>query len=133
MSARKSSQPPSSHPRGGSFFWRCPPSHPWLKLAVLGGILLGVVGMYLADGDCLFLTLTGQPCPSCGMTRAFLYLLRGDLTASLRSHCLLLTIPVLGLYFLYDGRLFRHRLVNVGVLAGILLAFILRWIWVLVG
>jgi hypothetical protein len=43
---------------------------------------------------CAIATLFHVPCPGCGMTRAFLLLERGDITASLRMHPL--AVPVLG-------------------------------------
>lgn len=47
--------------------------------------------VYLPSGEkfgdtCLWLTLTGTPCPQCGMTRAFVYAAHGDwLTAFLMN------------------------------------------------
>ncbi len=35
---------------------------------------------------CNFVTLTGKPCPSCGMTTSFALLVRGDVGASLRAN-----------------------------------------------
>jgi hypothetical protein len=35
---------------------------------------------------CNFVLLTGQPCPSCGMTTSFSLLMHGDLTNSLRAN-----------------------------------------------
>lgn len=35
---------------------------------------------------CNFATLTGKPCPSCGMTTSFALLVRGDVSASLRAN-----------------------------------------------
>jgi hypothetical protein len=35
---------------------------------------------------CTFYTLTGLPCPSCGMTTSFAFLIRGDLAHSLRAN-----------------------------------------------
>ena len=35
---------------------------------------------------CNFVTLTGKPCPSCGMTTSFALLVRGDVLASLRAN-----------------------------------------------
>jgi len=35
---------------------------------------------------CNFVTLTGKPCPSCGMTTSFALLVRGDIGASLRAN-----------------------------------------------
>jgi len=35
---------------------------------------------------CNFVTLTGRPCPACGMTTSFALLVRGDVGASLRAN-----------------------------------------------
>jgi hypothetical protein len=35
---------------------------------------------------CNFVTLTGKPCPSCGMTTSFALLVRGDVASSLRAN-----------------------------------------------
>jgi hypothetical protein len=35
---------------------------------------------------CNFVSLTGKPCPSCGMTTSFALLVRGDVAASLRAN-----------------------------------------------
>lgn len=59
-----------------------------------------VIDPYDADGNpktsathtqlgmppCNFVTLTGKPCPSCGMTTSFALLVRGDVAASLRAN-----------------------------------------------
>lgn len=51
-----------------------------------------------ADGEgfviCLFRRLSGIPCPGCGLTRAFLHLLGGDLVGSLRLHPAALVLAV---------------------------------------
>lgn len=39
---------------------------------------------------CLFLNLTGVPCPSCGMTRAYISLFRGNITQAFDYHPLFL-------------------------------------------
>jgi hypothetical protein len=44
---------------------------------------------------CNFATLTGKPCPSCGMTTSFALLVRGDVGASLRANWVGSTICVL--------------------------------------
>lgn len=41
---------------------------------------------------CFFRFYTGLPCPGCGLTRAFLALLRGDWRGSFRYHPLLLLV-----------------------------------------
>jgi hypothetical protein len=54
---------------------------------------------------CLFHTLTGLYCPSCGSTRAIHNLMHGQILTALRFNPLvaILSIPV-ALYFLYLGR-----------------------------
>ncbi len=36
--------------------------------------------------ECTFKSLTGKPCPSCGMTTSFALLLRGDLASSFQAN-----------------------------------------------
>jgi hypothetical protein len=46
---------------------------------------LGLAGHAL-PGLCAFYELTGIPCPGCGLTRAWVFVLHGDLGASLSHH-----------------------------------------------
>jgi hypothetical protein len=80
----------------------------WVR-GTLVGIALGLCGVfaiaawlnpYNAEGDartsethkqlglpsCTFKTVTGLPCPSCGMTTSFSLLMHGDLANSLRAN-----------------------------------------------
>jgi uncharacterized protein DUF2752 len=42
--------------------------------------------LHLPGWECAFFRLTGVPCPGCGLTRACLLLLKGDVQASLKFH-----------------------------------------------
>jgi hypothetical protein len=56
---------------------------------VAGGILLASHLLHSVDGGpvlCLFRGITGLPCPSCGMTRAFVSLGHGDLHSAVQSN-----------------------------------------------
>ena len=54
---------------------------------------LGVLSLLTGKVQvCLFRFHTGLPCPGCGLTRAFLALLRGDFRASVQFHALLLPV-----------------------------------------
>lgn len=54
---------------------------------VAGGVLVAISGMFgVRLFPCPFRQLTGLPCPGCGLTRATVALLRGDIRAMLFFH-----------------------------------------------
>lgn len=55
-------------------------------------------------GLCLFRRLTGAYCPTCGLTRATLALVRGDIRRAHRFHPLVLVPPAVALSALCNGR-----------------------------
>jgi hypothetical protein len=90
---------------------------------------------------CTFRILTGVPCPSCGMTTSFAFLIRGDLGNSLRANAVgtllaavcLAFIPwslvcVLGKRFFFIAS--TERVLLGGVLIFVVL-LLLRWLIVL--
>src|SRR4051812_14423957 len=79
--------------------------HPVGRAARLGAIA-GLFGCAVAFNVplCPFALLTGQPCPGCGLTRATLALLRGDLGDAVRFHPLsVLLSPIAIAAFAYNG------------------------------
>ena len=97
------------------------------KVATLVLLTIAAAAMYLLRLGCPLLRLTGIPCPGCGMTRAVLALLRGDFAGALQLHGMVWSLPVLLLLFLYDGRLFRRRWLN--LLLWVLLGTGFLWNW----
>jgi uncharacterized protein DUF2752 len=67
-----------------------------LVLAATAGLQLTLVSFSLPGWVCPIFHITGVPCPGCGLSRAAMLLLQGDLKGSLRYHAfapiLLLTI-----------------------------------------
>lgn len=57
-----------------------------LILIGAAGLHIGLLSLGLPSWDCPFFKLTGIPCPGCGLTRACLLLLRGDVQASIKFH-----------------------------------------------
>jgi hypothetical protein len=47
---------------------------------------LAAIALHLPSWECAFFRVTGLPCPGCGLTRACLLLLRGEVQASIKFH-----------------------------------------------
>ena len=95
-----------------------------IGLAVVAGVLVG----RLLRIPCVFLWITGYECLGCGMTRALLSALKFDFVSAFQYHRMFWSIPVLGLYVLFDGKLFKNKFVNIGLLVVILVGFVVNWI-----
>lgn len=102
----------------------------WLKLGAFllaGGFYLLLYGLQVG---CLFRSVTGWPCPGCGMTRAWVSLLHGDVAGMFYHHPMAPLMPVLLLYVWKDGRLLptprgdRWVLCCIGV--GFLVTYVVR-------
>ena len=55
-------------------------------IAGAGALHLGLGMAGITIWSCPIRAVTGLPCPGCGLTRATIELLRGDLTGSLQTH-----------------------------------------------
>lgn len=101
----------------------------WLPAAVLGAVTyLVITGKYV----CIFYRLFGIPCAGCGMTRAYLALLRLDIHAAFEYHCL---FPIPALWAGYQTVLRRIRPLPARVEGCLLILsaalFLLRWTLIL--
>ena len=83
-------------------------------------LLFGVIG-----GWCMFRRVTGLPCLTCGMSRAWLCALRLDFAGAFFWHPLFWTVPLIALTLIFFGA--RHRWVRRGLIACL---FLFAVVWV---
>lgn len=79
----------------------------WHSIALI--IVLLAIFKYKFHGLCTLRTLTGFPCPACGMTRALVLFLRGHIGESLRMHPLWPFVVFLGIFSLYRRYMIRGK------------------------
>ncbi len=77
---------------------------------------------------CPFAYFLNVQCPGCGMTRAYLSLLRLDFASAFRFHSMFWSVPILVLYYFTDWRLFGNKRLDNGVLIIIGVGFLVNWL-----
>lgn len=77
---------------------------------------------------CVFNYIFGIPCPGCGMSHAFLSALRFDFIEAFSYHSMFWSMPILYLYFLFDGKLFNKKSLDLSILILIGVGFLINWI-----
>ena len=102
------------------------------KLIVLTATAVLVFAWAYFGIYCLFKKLLGIPCPGCGMTRAYLALLRLDIRGAFEMHPMFWSVPILLVFYLFDGKVFRKEWINVAILVLIFAGFLVNWIFNLI-
>lgn len=101
------------------------------ELWITAAVLFICSAVLLLRPPCLIKTLLHIPCPSCGMTHAWISALQLDFSAAFRYHPMFWSVPILYFYVLRLGRVFRNSLVNRVVLLLILGGFLVNYLFVL--
>lgn len=74
---------------------------------VLRGILLLAALTVLFSNGCVWQTISGLPCPGCGITRAWLSALTGDFHQAVRFNALF--VPLTGMVLVVTGYTLLER------------------------
>ena len=99
------------------------------KLLVIAVVTAFIAVLYLFKTTCPIMALLGFPCPGCGMTRALLSVFKFDFVSAFHYHAMFWSMPLLYLYFLFDGNLFRNKKVNKTVFILIVVGFGINWVY----
>ena len=70
----------------------------WL---LIGYFAIAYTAMHYLDITCVFLKIFGIPCPGCGMTRAFLSLLKPDFYSAAKYNILIYFMPYVFMYMFF--------------------------------
>ena len=139
---------PAPRPPAGPYWQKASRRPPWpiWAVAIVGGWLFLVAAGVLLDhvtghshNFCLLKSTTGVPCPTCGTTRAFLSLSRGDVLGAWRMNPLVMTVLLLWVLDIVIRVVFARRLRwnlsrrqrRVAWLGGVVL-LLLNWAYVIV-
>lgn len=79
-----------------------------VRLVALHLLVLGLL-VFLCWWGCPFYRLAHIRCPGCGLTRAWLRFLQGDLQGALAYHALFLPVPLFLFLLVYRDSLFRKK------------------------
>lgn len=96
----------------------------WLLLIMAVYFAIAYILLDYYGISCVFLKILGFPCIGCGMTRAFLALLRLDFYAAIRYNIIVFFMPYIFLYIFLDlkKKIYTILLSAVGILV------IINWI-----
>ena len=98
------------------------------KIIFLVIYLAVVATFYFLGAECIFKRLFGFGCVGCGMTRAVISLFSLDFKSAFYYHPMVFSLPLLFLYFLYDGNLFKNKTFNRVVIVLIFVGFLVNWV-----
>lgn len=99
-----------------------------LKISLTIAYILLVAVLYYLKVPCLFKQFFGIECFGCGMTRAVISALKLNFIEAFNFHPMFWSVPILYVYIIKDGKLFKNKTVNISCLVFIGIGFLLNWL-----
>ena len=98
------------------------------KLAVLLLLLFECIAMRMLRITCFIKAVIGIACPFCGTTRALIHILKLRFSDAIKFHPMIWCLPLLFGYFIYDGKLFKNKALNLWVICLLGLGYLAVWL-----
>ena len=86
-----------------------------------------IVVLWIYQTPCIIKFITGIPCPSCQITRGVLAALRFDFVSAWNYHPMFWSVPIIYLYFVFDGKLIKNNFLNIGLAVIMIAVFFINW------
>lgn len=99
-----------------------------MKIKIL--VLSALIGSYVIIASlfsstiCVFKTITGLPCPGCGLTRSYLSFFRGDIINAFKYHPLFLLPVILIINLIYNKVKINKFIINEKVVICFIVIFL---------
>ncbi len=91
--------------------------------------------IFKGHSTCLIKEFIGIPCPTCGMTRAYLAFFRGDILNAFYNNPLFWTVPIILMVIIFSEigiwkKLYKSKLFWISYIIILLIFYILRMIYI---
>ena len=106
---------------------------PHTRLLILALFCVALLCIVCLGIGCPIRSLTGIPCPGCGLTRAWKAALQLEFADAFRYHPLFWSVPVLMAFCCFNGQIFRQKWLNIGILGLIGLGFAINYLVMLLA
>ncbi|MBR6903065.1 MAG: DUF2752 domain-containing protein [Clostridia bacterium] len=80
------------------------------------------------SGGCLVYRVFHIECLSCGMFHACLAALRLDFNRAFYLHPMFWSMPIIALYIVFEGKLFKKKAANIAIILIIAIGFVVQYI-----
>ncbi len=98
------------------------------KVILTLGYLTFLIVYWLLELPCIYKYIFGIACPGCGMSHALFSVFKLDFADAFNHHFMFWSMPILYLYFLFDGRIFKNKYADRTILILIGIGFVLNWV-----
>ena len=96
-------------------------------ISLISALFVGVVIIHFSGG-CPIYRIFHIECLGCGMTHALLAALKLDFRTAVHYHPMFWSVPIIAALVLFEGKIFKKRILNIIVISVICVGFVLQYI-----